>query len=140
MALPDCRTRWKSEDFFRRNRLFTDHKSHRIHPGHRSPSEWLFAVPVSFLGVIVHPHAEHFAALRSATFQDISSAAGRHPGAEAMHAHAASFLGLVRSLWHFYSSVLLKKINAPLISRQVPSDYTVTKVFGQSGLLISYMI
>jgi hypothetical protein len=106
MALPKRRTRWKSEDFLRRNRLFTVHNWARVPKKNRvtSASEAMpaLALPVDLLDVVVHRHTQALTALGAAASEHILSAAGCHAGAEAVNTHTTSDFGLVRSFWHVF--------------------------------------
>lgn len=113
MALPKRRTRWKSEDFFRRNRLFTDHKSAQKNPCALFRLRASLAVPVCLFDVVIHPHTEPLAAFGAAALEYVSPAAAGHPGAETVYTDTAAFLWLVCSLWHCFPLLHFHlKINA----------------------------
>lgn len=106
MALPKRRTRWKSEDFFRRNLLFTNHNSIQDGSGVQAALLARSAVPVGLLDVVIHPHAERFAAFCAASLEHVAASAGGHAGPESVDTDAASFFRLVCSLRHFFTSIL----------------------------------
>ena len=82
--------------------MFTNHKLSQDASGVRAALLERSAVPVGFLDVVIHPHAERFAAFCAASLEYVAASAGGHAGPESVDTDAASFFRLVGSFRHFF--------------------------------------